>query len=136
MNQEMLDYALKRVQPLDECLTEAVRSTKPDGIIYPPLQSRDLILDTMPNTRCTLPGDAANPMAPFRGRGGVQAMIDAINLAMILAKAEPEDLLSRFKEYQDEILLRAADIVKLSRRDGQNPSKIVVWGHEIREVAW
>jgi 2-polyprenyl-6-methoxyphenol hydroxylase-like FAD-dependent oxidoreductase len=134
--QEMLDYALERVQPLDERLTEVVRSTKPDGIVHPPLQFRDLILDTMPNTRCTLLGDAAHPMAPFPGRGGVQAMIDAMNLAKTLAKAKPEDLLSSLKEYQDEMLLRAAEIVKLSRRVGQNPGKIVVWGHEIREFAW
>ena len=63
---ELLDYALNMVKPLDDRLTEIIRTTQVEGMQSPPLAIRDLCLEEMPNTRVTLLGDAGHPMAPCK----------------------------------------------------------------------
>lgn len=61
---ELLGFALNMVKPLDDQLTEIIRTTKVEGMQSPPLAIRDLCLEELPNSRVTLLGDAGHPMAP------------------------------------------------------------------------
>ena len=57
----------EKCKGLDSRLTEIMRLTGVEGIVKPSLVIRDLVLKDsggMPNSRITLLGDAAHPMAP------------------------------------------------------------------------
>lgn len=134
---ELLEYALNLVKPLDDRLTEIIRTTKEEGIQSPPLAIRDLCLEELPNSRVTLLGDAGHPMAPFRGRGAFHALVDAMKLADVLAAWTPRDAVPRLKDYQDNMLSRGSKAVRESRIVVQNTGALpVIWGHEVREAPW
>ncbi|WP_339657692.1 NAD(P)/FAD-dependent oxidoreductase [Flavobacterium frigidarium] len=69
---------------------------------------------------CTLIGDAAHPMSPFKGQGANQALLDALSLANTIYKvcnqpnhwerAEIRETI--LKEYERDMLLRSAVKVK------------------------
>lgn len=134
--QQMHDYALDKIQSLDLRLTELIRTSSATDMIQPPLQIRDLVVEALPNSRITLLGDAAHPMAPFRGRGGVHALLDAIRLADALSGSTGENVVDCLKVYQDEMLARGSQAVRESRSVAQSPGGVVIWGHEVKEVAW
>lgn len=63
-------------------------------------------------------------------------MIDAMKLAETLSRSNPEDVVGKLKEYQDEMLSRASQVVQESRIVSRDLSKVVIWGQEVREVPW
>jgi 2-polyprenyl-6-methoxyphenol hydroxylase-like FAD-dependent oxidoreductase len=132
--QEMHDYAMQKISCLDPRLIELMRVSSPEDVFKPPLQIRDLVLEAIPTSRITLLGDAAHPMAPFRGRGGVQAMTDALKLADELSKSTKEDVLGHLKVYQDDMLTRASKAVTESRIVVRSFAGAEIWGHECKEA--
>lgn len=64
--QEQYNLVLKGTEPLEPKLAEIVRITKPEKIVVPGIVLRDLNLESMPNRRVTLVGDAAHAMAPSK----------------------------------------------------------------------
>lgn len=59
---EMLDHALEKTKIMNPRLSELVRMTKPEGMLVPPIQVRDLVPTELPLGRVTLLGDAVHPM--------------------------------------------------------------------------
>ena len=64
--QELHDVALEKTKIFGPRLSEIVRLTKPEQMLTPPIEVRDLELESMPNRRITLLGDAAHAMAPSK----------------------------------------------------------------------
>ena len=115
--------------------------TKEENILTPPLKLRTCTVESIPNGRVTLMGDAAHtvtpctfPIASFppsllppypiyhtnkvstvRGDGGNNAMKDAVNLIRQISKSDGTNLLQLVREYEKEMLPRAKEIVQLSR---------------------
>lgn len=63
---EMLDFALKKTEGISPRFREIVQLTPESGIRSPPIVFRDLLIDSIPEGRITLIGDAAHPMAPCK----------------------------------------------------------------------
>ncbi|CAF4309138.1 unnamed protein product, partial [Rotaria magnacalcarata] len=61
-----------------------------------------------------LVGDAAHPMSPFKGQGANQALLDAVELADIIAQ-NSQDLHSSISQYEDRMLQRVYTKVMQSR---------------------
>ena len=64
--QEQYDVAVEGTKIFGPRFAEIVRLTKPEQMLTPPIEVRDLELDSMPNRRITLLGDAAHAMAPSK----------------------------------------------------------------------
>ncbi|KAL9120923.1 MAG: hypothetical protein Q9187_002520 [Circinaria calcarea] len=122
---EMLDFAVEKVKGMDRRLSELVRMTKPEGILLPPIQVRDLVPTKMPLGRVTLLGDAVHPMTFFRGEGANHAMQDGLNLARAISQAAANsegmgagarlDVPKTLKLYEEEMLERSKAAVLSSR---------------------
>ncbi|KAL8375183.1 hypothetical protein RB599_001767 [Gaeumannomyces hyphopodioides] len=113
---DLLDRAVAESRLMDPALSEVVRLTPADGIVKPPLILRALHLPSLPVGRMTLLGDAAHTMPPFRGEGGVNALIDALRLGEAIGKiaAGDADVATAMEEYQEELLERGNRAVTMS----------------------
>lgn len=71
-----------------------------------------------PNTasRITVLGDACHPMTCFKGQGANQALSDALTLATCLGDATPDNLPKRLRNFEREMIQRAAPRVEASRQ--------------------
>ncbi|KAI0007152.1 putative monooxygenase [Xylariaceae sp. FL0662B] len=138
---EKLAYAVKTTESLARNLTEVIRLTPASGLRTAPIVLRDLELRDLPTSRVTILGDAAHPITPFRGEGGMQAIRDALNLSKALGQLdsnEPRAIQATLAPYQREMLDRGANSVALSRNAfKQNPKgtgRIVAWGQDAVQV--
>ena len=77
--QELHDVALEKVKIFGPRLSEIVRLTKSGEILTPPLEVRDIELESMPNKRITLLGDAAHAMAPSKLIGSFSNLTRLMN---------------------------------------------------------
>lgn len=95
---------------------------------YPVYDRKILIEEDLKSLgNCTLIGDAAHPMSPFKGQGANQALLDALSLANTIYKvcnqpnpwerAEIRETI--LKEYERDMLLRSAVKVKDSAAAAQ-----------------
>ena len=132
-SEEMHACALEKTRGFKDRFTDIVRMTGPEEMLTPPLVIRDLIPQETPLGRVALVGDAAHSMSPFRGEGGNHAMMDAVVLAGVLAKAEKGDVREALKEYEREMVARTKPAVEQSREatqdDVYHSSK--TWGRNV-----
>ena len=70
-------------------------------------------------SRCTLIGDAAHPMSPFKGQGANQALLDAVDLARTIRRSVlgggRESIVQSLDEFERRMLRRARPKVEASR---------------------
>ncbi|KAI0401463.1 FAD/NAD(P)-binding domain-containing protein [Xylaria palmicola] len=134
------DYVMKITQSLEPRFREIFRLTPISGILPGLTVFRDAEIQSVPEGRVVLAGDAAHPMTPFRGEGGVHAIKDALNLSEALSRVDFEDLADirlKLGSYQREVLERGNAAVRLSRSasNRQTHTRIVTWGHETKPAA-
>ncbi|KAI1126980.1 FAD/NAD(P)-binding domain-containing protein [Nemania abortiva] len=129
-------YVVKNSQWLEPKFREIYELTPLDGILPGMAVYRDAEISSLPSGRIVLIGDAAHPMTPFRGEGGVHAIRDALNISSVFGHIDPEDPTSigiALKPFQREILKRGSAAVKLSRNATRNNQQaqnaIMTWGH-------
>ncbi|KAI1643699.1 putative monooxygenase [Daldinia loculata] len=138
---ELYDHVVNLTSTLEPRFSEVIRSTSVSEVKAKPFIIRDAEIEHLPVGRITLLGDAAHPMSPFRGEGGVHALRDALNLSKAIGQLKSNDtkeIESLFGSYQKEMLERGARAVRASRSqhsletiaDGQ----IVAWGQTPVEV--
>ncbi|KAI0096084.1 FAD/NAD(P)-binding domain-containing protein [Nemania sp. FL0031] len=136
------DYVLKNIQWLEPKFREIYQLTQADGILPGMAVYRDADISSLPAGRIILIGDAAHPMTPFRGEGGVNAIMDALNIAPAFSHIDlkdPTNIGLVLAPFQQEILERGSAAVKLSRNAGRNNQQvqnaIVNWGHVAKPIA-
>ncbi|KAI1151635.1 FAD/NAD(P)-binding domain-containing protein [Nemania diffusa] len=136
------DYVMKNTQWLEPTFREIFQQTPVNGILPGQAIYRDAEISSLPTGRIVLVGDAAHPMAPFRGEGGVHAIRDAINLSSAFDHLDLKHLTNiglTLRPFQQEILDRGSAAVKLSRNATRNnqqaQSAIVAWGHVAKPIA-
>ncbi|KAI1469163.1 FAD/NAD(P)-binding domain-containing protein [Daldinia caldariorum] len=143
--EELYNYVMNLTSNLDPRFSEVIRSTTLDELKPQPMVFRDAQIENLPVGRITLLGDAAHPMSPFRGEGGVHALRDALNLGKAIAQIKSnntDEIKSLLGPYQEEMLSRGVQAVRASR--GQQATGIsgetidakppVVWGKHAVEV--
>lgn len=113
--QQKLDYIMESTKNAPPKLREIMELTPVSGIQAEFKPWRDLELESLPTGRVALVGDAAHTMTPFRGEGGMYALIDALDLGKRLAGAKSEDVVGLVREYHDEMLARSGPAVRRSR---------------------
>ncbi|KAI0132804.1 hypothetical protein BJ170DRAFT_680681 [Xylariales sp. AK1849] len=132
---EKLAYVKMKTASLEPKFREVIEQTPVSGIQDTPFIYRDGEISRLPAGRIALLGDAAHPMTPFRGEGGVHAIIDALKLSKVLGRAQGKDfktITTALGTYQAEVLERGVDAVRKARgaqaSNIQQPSKIFAWG--------
>ncbi|KAI1114017.1 FAD/NAD(P)-binding domain-containing protein [Nemania sp. NC0429] len=137
-----LDHVVKITQSLEPKFKEIFPLTPVHGILPGQAIYRDAEIPSLQTGRIILIGDAAHPMTPFRGEGGVHAIRDALNLSEALSLIDLdglEDVGPTLGRCQVEILERGSAAVRLSRtaaknnEEAQNP--IVSCGQVARATA-
>ena len=115
---EALKKEVQRRTPWHEPIPEVISETDPAFISGYPVYDRELLTPEMTTNwgNCTLLGDAAHPMSPFKGQGANQALLDALALAKRITKGC--NLSKSFKEidlrkkiltkFETEMLQRSA----------------------------
>ncbi|KAI0122659.1 putative monooxygenase [Daldinia grandis] len=138
---ELYDYVVNLTSTLEPRLSEIIRSTAVSDVKTKPFIIRDGEIEHLPVGRITLLGDAAHPMSPFRGEGGVHAFRDALNLSKAIGQLKSNDtseIESLFDPYQKEMLERGVRAVKASRSQHSfstiDHGQIVAWGQTPVEV--
>jgi 2-polyprenyl-6-methoxyphenol hydroxylase-like FAD-dependent oxidoreductase len=91
---------LNLVTTLDPKFTEPIRPTLVLGVLYPPLQIKNMTPLALPRGRMTLLRAAVHPMSPFQGQGGNMAMKDGFSLAKILAGTKAGRIEDVFETYE------------------------------------
>ena len=103
-------------------IPQILSATLPTQISGYPVYDRELLKPELLRKAgaCTLIGDAAHPMSPFKGQGANQALLDSLSLARNIAKASNH--LSKWREiglrevvlteFEEEMLARSASKVK------------------------
>ncbi|KAI1810381.1 FAD/NAD(P)-binding domain-containing protein [Poronia punctata] len=136
------DRVMEATASLEPRMREVFELTDVEGILPGQRVFWDGEITSLPVGRITLLGDAIHPMTPFRGEGGVHAIRDALNLGAALSKLDgkwPEKLQSTLESYQQEVLERGSQAVRLSRNaiknNQQGNTKIVAWGYEARPTS-
>ncbi|KAM7199949.1 hypothetical protein V8F33_004123 [Rhypophila sp. PSN 637] len=127
-----LELAMEKTKRFHPAFRNVIERTKVQGIKFPPLVLRDLVLkaeDITPG-RVTLLGDAAHCMVPFRGEGGIRAMEDALSLAGYIERIVKggEDIQEVMTEYKGTLLDRGAKSVTESRQAFEHISKVWTQG--------
>ncbi|CAF2042666.1 unnamed protein product [Rotaria magnacalcarata] len=108
---------LKKCSDWHSPIPEMIERTQPDLLIGIPAFDRDLVPMSDPKLngiQIVLVGDAAHPMSPFKGQGANQALLDAVELADIIAQ-NSQDLHSSISQYEDRMLQRVYTKVMQSR---------------------
>ncbi|CEJ90168.1 hypothetical protein VHEMI05968 [[Torrubiella] hemipterigena] len=113
--QQKLDYIMELTKNAPPKLREILELTPVSGIQAEFKPWRDMELESLPTGRVALVGDAAHTMTPFRGEGGMFALIDSLDLGKRLAGAKSEDIVGLVREYHDEMLARSGPAVRRSR---------------------
>ncbi|KAJ4265953.1 hypothetical protein NW762_003926 [Fusarium torreyae] len=121
--QEKLDHVRHVMKDRAPRFREIFELTQASGIRAETHVWRDLELDSIPAGRVILMGDAAHVMTPFRGEGGFNTFIDAMNLGKRLTQLNAENKVNdiaavkeQVTEYNDEMLERGRKSVRLSRQ--------------------
>ena len=85
---EALKQEVQLRAPWHAPIPQIVRATDPSLISGYPVYDRELLTPGMTTDwgTCTLLGDAAHPMSPFKGQGANQALLDALALAKRITK--------------------------------------------------
>ena len=99
-------------------IPEMIERTQLDLLMGIPAFDRDMkqISDSEKDgIQIALLGDAAHPMSPFKGQGANQALLDAVDLADIIAQNNNLDLNSAISQYEDQMLKRVYTKVMQSR---------------------
>ncbi|KAJ3121156.1 hypothetical protein HK100_012506 [Physocladia obscura] len=114
------DEALRQCDGFNEPVLDIIKDTDLSLVTGYPVYDRDVL--SVPIVfheefdRVTLLGDAAHPMSPFKGQGANQALIDAVNLAEIVSKANSvRDIPAALRSYEFEMIKRSASKVQSSR---------------------
>ncbi|KAL1874226.1 hypothetical protein Daus18300_003590 [Diaporthe australafricana] len=138
--EQLLETARQKMCLAPTELREILELSGPQSIRRTPLIIRDMMLESLPAGRVTLLGDAAHPMTPFRGEGGVHAIKDALSLSRFLAQLAPSPTSFQcsqlIESYHKEMLPRGVEAVKLSRSafDGKTRSIPYAWGVPTRPI--
>ncbi|KAI1264410.1 FAD/NAD(P)-binding domain-containing protein [Xylariaceae sp. FL1019] len=130
------------IEKFDPKFREVFELTPVDRILPGVWVSRDGEVPPFPVKNAVLLGDAAHPMTPFRGEGGMHAIRDALNLSRALGQwtaEEPAKNRHLLESYQTESLERGGQAVMLSRNAWKNNAikgaKLISWGHEAKLAA-
>lgn len=138
--EELLAEARRKTKNLPAKFRTLIDRAQVEGVRVPPLRLYTLVIDQMPTGRATLLGDAAHAMTPFRGQGGVHAMIDGLKLADAIEKINfnsEQSVKECFAEYQDEMLDRGSKAARESQRvfvdkpDGGMKGPEFLWGKPV-----
>ncbi|KAM7190795.1 hypothetical protein V8F20_009591 [Naviculisporaceae sp. PSN 640] len=128
----LLALALEKTKKFHPAFRRVIERTNVDGMKFPPLILRDLILkaEDLPAGRITLLGDAAHCMVPFRGEGGIRAMEDALSLAGYIDRIVNggERVEAVMAEYQEKLVDRGAKSVTESRQSFEQMGKVWTQG--------
>jgi 2-polyprenyl-6-methoxyphenol hydroxylase-like FAD-dependent oxidoreductase len=76
--EEQYRVALEESNSWPQELGEIVRLTKPENMMVPPLTIRDVWLDSLPNRRVTLLGDAAHAMSPCKSDITLESIVNNV----------------------------------------------------------
>ncbi|KAI0516766.1 FAD/NAD(P)-binding domain-containing protein [Xylaria bambusicola] len=141
-NSAKLDYVLKITEALDPKFREILLLTSAEGVVSGMPIFRDAVIPSLPSTgRVAVVGDAAHPMTPFRGEGGMHAIRDALNLGKVIegfGDSYPNGAQSALESYHQEILERGGRAVLLSRNAFANNQEkdtiIMAWGSEATPI--
>jgi 2-polyprenyl-6-methoxyphenol hydroxylase-like FAD-dependent oxidoreductase len=98
-------------------IPEMIERTQLDLLMGIPAFDRDVVPMSDPKKDgipIALIGDAAHPMSPFKGQGANQVLLDAVDLADIIAQNNL-DLYSAISRYEDRMLKRVYTKVMQSR---------------------
>lgn len=117
-----LKEAACRIAQWHHPIPQILSATHPEQITGYPVYDREILSAKLMEKMgpCTLIGDAAHPMSPFKGQGANQALLDALALARTISiacnpmsnwrqKGIRESVLTEFEE---EMLARSATKVK------------------------
>lgn len=140
---ERLNKAFEYGKQLDDRFTEIIKLTPEEGMRADLFSFRDAeILEhevKCGSGRVTMLGDAAHPMAPFRGEGGVHAMRDALELAEAIDKVgdgKGATAAEVIGSYQSDMMRRGLEAVRKSRgqvREDRKPDEPwTMWGYPAR----
>ena len=111
------EMLLERCGDWHSPIPQMIERTQPDLLMGIPAFDRDILPISDPTKdgiQIGLVGDAAHPMSPFKGQGANQALLDAVDLADIIAKND-QDLHSSIRRYEDQMLKRVYTKVMESR---------------------
>ncbi|ETS75270.1 hypothetical protein PFICI_12214 [Pestalotiopsis fici W106-1] len=135
---ERLEKALEYGKQLDDTFTEIIKLTPEEGMRTDAFSFRDaeILEHEVRGGRVTMLGDAAHPMAPFRGEGGVHAMRDALELAEAIDRCGNdggETILENIAAYQEHMMRRGVEAVQKSRGqvrdDRRQDEPWMIWGY-------
>ncbi|TGJ81339.1 hypothetical protein E0Z10_g7411 [Xylaria hypoxylon] len=136
------DHVINITRSLEPKFREIFQLTPATGILPGQVVYRDADILSLSAGNIVLIGDAAHPMTPFRGEGGVQAIRDALNLSEAFRHIDFKDstnICPALESSQQEILDRGHAAVMLSRRANDNNQQadrtIVAWGHAAKPTA-
>ncbi|KAK8013894.1 FAD-dependent monooxygenase [Apiospora arundinis] len=118
--EQLLEFALRQARDLPARFRCVIGKATAGRMKCPPVRLNTLIMDSLPVGRCTLLGDAAHVMTPFRGEGGCHAMKDGLNLARTIAtidKGDEQNLRKALGEYQEEMIKRGCGAAAASSKE-------------------
>lgn len=127
---EKLNRALKITEKLSPELREIFELTKAENIRDEQHIFRDIEIETLPNGRIVLMGDAAHAMMPIRGEGGYHTLIDSLLLGKALGQLaasneimNSEVVSATISGYNEGLIRRGLQAVRDSRRLDLNATR-------------